>query len=244
MVAARFIKAHAKDEQMYLALDVIRELIEPGEEPVNRTTRRWQPADQIGKRGNWNVDYLVWKRLMLLRHPLLEPDHGGCRPGQKRPMRRRPPVAPEEVLREVLAIFLLNEMHPEFLKDDSKPLSVQVARSVFKLRPSGRSNTNSKIPSYTACVAFGERVRNSSVWLFMMKNLETIKAEDRARVERKQKMYEPMTPKIKPRPQSQRLLPEPQKPRPILQPQPVDPTSPEPRSNISEMWREHLRKGT
>lgn len=206
-VATRFIKAHAGDEQMVLALDALRELLGPGEEPLQRVSRHWVRPEDVGKRGNWNPAYLVYKRLMLLQHPLLEPVHGGCRPGQPRTFRRRPPVAPEEVLREMLTVFLLTESYPDFMKDDGKPLSVEVARRVFKLRPSGKSNTNSKTPAYTACVAFGERLRNSPVWVFMLANLETIRAEDAARKAQKAKMYEPMEPKLpkKPAPVSPRV---------------------------------------
>lgn len=195
-VAARFIKAHQNDEQMILALSTLRELLEPGEEPQSRVSHRWARPEDAGKRGNWNPDYLVWKRLVLLQRPLLEPVHGGCKPGQPREYRRRPAITPEEVLREMLTVFLLTENYPDFLRDDGKPLSVEVARRAFKLRPSGKSNTNSKTPAYTACVAFGERLRNSPVWVFMLVNLETIKQEDAASKERKAKLYTPITPRV------------------------------------------------
>jgi hypothetical protein len=195
-VAARFIKDHQNDEPMILALATLRELLEPGEEPQSRVSRVWRRPEEIGRRGNWNADYLVWKRLMLLKHPLMEPAHGGCRPGQPRPYRRRPPIEPEEVLREMLTVFLLTESYPDFLKDDGKPLSVEVARRIFKLRPSGKSNTNSKTPSFSACVTFGERLRNSPVWVFMFANAETIKLEENARREKKATMYRPIIPKL------------------------------------------------
>src|SRR5262245_46517497 len=52
-VAARFIKTHAGDEQMVLALATLRELLEPGEEPQSRVSRVWRRPEEIGKRGNW-----------------------------------------------------------------------------------------------------------------------------------------------------------------------------------------------
>jgi hypothetical protein len=223
---------------MILALATIRELLEPGPEPPQRVSRVWRPPDQIGKRGNWNVEYLLWKRLMLLKKPLLQPKRGRPKSNEEYKWHRRPPITPEEVLREMLTVFLLVELYPDFLKDDGKPLSVQVARSVFKLRPSGKSHTNSHTPPYTACLLFGDRLRSSPVWVFMMRNLETIKVEDQARKERAKKMYEPMKPRV---PSSVTRVPSSAAMTPVLsQPQP-QPTQ-QPTANVSASWRDFVQK--
>ena len=198
-MAKRFMRLHHSDEQVSAALATMQDLLNIANDPEPESTFPKQGATLGSKqRGRKNPAWLVWREFRRLRRPApkLYKRGGPHSTGVYEPAT---PVGAEEALTAVLSVWLAYSMIGEqIFVNDGAPLTFALADSVLRLRRLP-SNGHSIVPiAESTKRTVGQRLREE-LGVFLTLVVDTVRAEEAARLERKALMQTPIEPRERPR---------------------------------------------
>src|SRR5207249_3345621 len=195
------------------ALGTMQELLDTTNEPEpdSRLPKQHAPFGSRA-RGVKNPAWLVWREFHRLRHPKSRFSRRGVPRGADSYVIPAAPVGAEEALGAVLSVWIAYEMIRETLfTNDGVPLTYTLADALLTLRKAETNGHSGRPIAESTKQTVGQRLRDE-LGVFMLHAVDTIRAEEAARAERKALLRKPIEPHVKPF--SERSTREPEKGQP------------------------------
>ena len=196
-MARRFMRLHLSDEQVSAALATMQDLLNIADDPEPELTLPKQGEVISSKRrGKKNPAYLVWREFRRLRRPAPKLYKRGG-PHSKGVYEPATPVGAEEALTAVLSVWLAYSMIGEqIFVNDGAPLTFALADSVLTLRRRA-TNGHTIVPiAESTKQTVGQRLREE-LGVFLTLAVETVRAEEAARLSKEAAMARPIQPRTK-----------------------------------------------